>query len=183
MKNALLFTCSPRKNSNSSALAASFLDGLASKGHRAETIDATKVKVHPCVACDRCWSRGRPCVIEDDMVAIHESLRRADLIVFAMPLYFYSWPAQIKPVLDRLYPYTDSAADYRLGGKAAALIVSGADRMESAFLPLRDSFRLSMAVAGATPIGELLATGLSSEGDAERLQLWPERAWEFGASF
>lgn len=45
------------------------------------------------------------CVQNDDVAEILEKMLAADVIVFALPVYFYSMPGQLKTLLIELYLY------------------------------------------------------------------------------
>ena len=104
-KNILILEGSPRSNGNSDMLAEAFATGARAKGYDVSVIKVPGYKVNGCFACGMCWSMGTPCVQSDDMEKIFPEIEQADMIVFASPLYFFSWPTQIKSVIDRLYPY------------------------------------------------------------------------------
>ena len=40
---------------------------------------------------------------DDYETKLKEMFRETDMIVFAMPVYYYNWPAQLKTVVDRFY--------------------------------------------------------------------------------
>jgi multimeric flavodoxin WrbA len=115
------------------------------------------------------------------MAEIYRALDNADVFVFAVPLYFYSWPAQIKPVWDRLLPYymPDSKVDLR--GRRAALLATAGDESASCFDGLRKSFELSCAYCKWEIAGEILACGVYAAGDIASGE-WLARAEALGKS-
>ncbi|MHC1747255.1 MAG: flavodoxin family protein [Cellulosilyticaceae bacterium] len=60
-------------------------------------------------ACKGClYCRSNPtCALKDDMVGIYESLKVAEYVVIASPVYICQVSAQTKLLLDRLYPLTE----------------------------------------------------------------------------
>ncbi len=102
-KNILILSSSPRKGSNSEALAASFAKGAAEAGHTVETVILREKQYSFCKGCMACFQLGR-CAIRDDAVEITAKMHDADILVFATPVYYYSVSGQLKTMLDRANP-------------------------------------------------------------------------------
>lgn len=111
-------------------LAEAFATGARAKGYEVSVIKVPGYKVNGCFACGMCWSMGTPCVQSDDMEKIFPEIEQADMIVFASPLYFFSWPTQLKSVIDRLYPYTVEKSERSLTGKECVLLLAAATDVE-----------------------------------------------------
>ena len=77
-----------------------------------------------CLACQKTLR----CVIRDDADAIAQTMRSAEVIVFATPIYFYEMCGQMKTLLDRTNPLFPS--DYAF--RDIYLLASAADGAESA---------------------------------------------------
>ena len=103
MKRVLIVSASPRKNSNSEALALAFAEGAKSAGHEAELISLRGKTVNFCRGCFVCQETQR-CVIHDDADQICQKALLADVLVFATPIYYYEMSGQLKTLLDRLNP-------------------------------------------------------------------------------
>lgn len=117
MKHVLALLGSPRAGGNSETLAQALLKGAESSGNTTYTIRLNGMALGGCIDCRKCWSNGAPCVIGDGMAEVHNHIRKADVLVFATPLYWYSWSAQIKPVWDRFLPFMHEKAEWDLRGK------------------------------------------------------------------
>lgn len=114
MKNILIFSSSPREKSNSHALCEQFFKGATEAGHNVELIRLKDKKINYCVGCHSCENTG-VCFQKDDMFEIQEKILKADVLVFATPVYFYSMSAQLKTLIDRVTPfYTEVRADIYL---------------------------------------------------------------------
>ena len=115
----LLINGSPRKDGNTEIMADVFLDGVRQNGHTAAKINLCDKDVCPCIACGYCFSHEGVCAQEDDMTAIYAALKKADMIVFASPIYYFGMTAQILAVIDRFY------AVFRVGHhpKSCALLL------------------------------------------------------------
>ncbi len=96
---------SPRKNSNSAAIAARFTETAAGLGAEVETVVLNKLTYRGCQACMACKTSSEKCVLEDDLAGVLESLKKADIIVMALPVYCSDIPGQVKCFLDRTYSY------------------------------------------------------------------------------
>lgn len=100
----LVLNGSPKgEGSNTLKLTNAFLDGA--KWTNAETINAAKANVKPCLGCYACWEKtpGK-CVISDDMTEILNKLMNADIIIWSFPLYYFSVPGALKNIIDRQLP-------------------------------------------------------------------------------
>jgi multimeric flavodoxin WrbA len=64
-----------------------------------------KMNIGPCTSCYSCWGKKSPgvCVQKDDFDEILETYKKADYFLLAFPLYFFSFPATVKNVIDRLF--------------------------------------------------------------------------------
>jgi len=103
---------SPRRKGNSRFLLSLFLEEAAQLGAETHAIYVAGKNVLPCRELIVCEKKGY-CPIDDDMPAeIYPLLREADVIVMAVPVFFYNVPAQIKALIDRCQ--TLWARKYRL---------------------------------------------------------------------
>ena len=95
---------SPRKNGNTNAILAPFTDEWKKAGHEADLFWLYDMDIAGCTACRACqkdWSVFG-CRIRDDMQAVFDSVRSADLILLACPIYSWYCTAPMKAALDRL---------------------------------------------------------------------------------
>ena len=84
MKITILFG-SPNKNGSTSILVDSFFKGATEGGHECEVLDICHMEIHPCIGCVSCGYEG-PCVQQDDVEQIRESLLASDMMILATPL-------------------------------------------------------------------------------------------------
>jgi multimeric flavodoxin WrbA len=127
-KHVLIFLGSPRKESNSSILALEAAKGAQKAGSSVEIINLAKLKLHPCLACESCRERGPgQCIQKDDMKKIYPKLQKAEAIILAHPVYWFSINAQTKLFIDRWYAFGgDDYACFK--GKKIGIILTYADR-------------------------------------------------------
>ena len=109
-KKIVIISTSPRRNSNSEALANAFAKGSAESGNDVESISLRGKDMRFCLGCFTCQKTGK-CVIRDDMNEIVLKMEQADVLVFATPIYYYEMSGQMKTLLDRANPLF--VADYR----------------------------------------------------------------------
>lgn len=122
-KKILILSTSPRKNSNSDALAEEFAKGARKAGHEVEKISLIGKDINFCRGCLACQKTKR-CVIHDDADKIvQEKMQYADVLVFATPIYYYEMCGQMKTLLDRANPLY--SADYAF--RDVYLIATAAD--------------------------------------------------------
>jgi hypothetical protein len=103
---ALAINGSPRgAKGNTEQLLVSLLGGMEEAGSRTETLRASELRVEDCTGCFGCWTAtpGR-CWQQDDMERVLEAIRRAELIVWATPLYHFGMTARLKRILERTLP-------------------------------------------------------------------------------
>lgn len=124
-KKVLVITASPRKDSGTKKLADAFVKGAEKSGNEVFLFDAGHKKMAGCLACNRCWSRGYACVQEDDFLELSLLLEKCDVLLISTPLYWLSFPAQVKGAIDRLYAYGGSGGPRPLAVKESLLFVSG----------------------------------------------------------
>jgi len=99
-KNVLVISTSLRNRSNSEALADAFIQGAQAAGNTVEKVTLKGKALAFCKGCMACQSLGR-CVIDDDANAIAAKMLRADVIVWATPIYYYEMAGQMKTLIDR----------------------------------------------------------------------------------
>ena len=98
----VVLTGSPHKNGTSNTLAREFIRGAEEAGHEVLRFDTAFLKIHPCIGCDHCGMNG-PCAFNDDMPKILDAILDSDMLVFATPIYYFGFSAQIKSAIDRFY--------------------------------------------------------------------------------
>ncbi len=180
MNGTVVLLGSPRRGGNSESLAEAFLKGAGERAGQVTRFRLSEMApVSGCLDCRQCWTQGKPCVLRDPMQEIYDALRKSDLILFVSPLYWYTWSAQIKPVLDRFLPFSSEKPLFDLRGKKAVLLSTAGDSDPKCFEGLRFSFRSSCELLGLDALHELLAHGIYRRGDIEGTD-WLKQAESFG---
>lgn len=126
-RNILIVIGSPRKKGNSALLAMQVEAGAKAAGAQVESFYLQDLKIQPCTACEACRDRiETDCILEDDMKVLLPKIRRADALVIASPIYWFTVSAQTKLFMDRWYAL-GSDEGYALEGKKIAIILTYAD--------------------------------------------------------
>ena len=109
-KKVLIISASLRSGSNSHLLAEAFGKGAKEAGNETEIISLKDKDIKFCRGCFACQKTQR-CVIRDDADLIEQKMEKADVLVFATPIYYYEMSGQMKTMLDRGNPlYTTDYA-------------------------------------------------------------------------
>lgn len=161
-----VITGSPRKNGNTYAMVKAFIDEAKHNGHSVERFDAAFMKIGGCHACQTCYKTGKACSFDDDFNIIAPSILESDAVVFAMPTYWYSIPAQIKGVIDRLYSFV--VGGKQIAGKKCGLIACCEENDVSAMDGIRLPIERSAALLNWEVFGEVLVEGVFEEGDINK---------------
>lgn len=162
-KKIVVITGSPRKNGNSFAMTDAFIQAAEAKGHTVTRFDAAMKKVGGCRACETCFKTGKACSFDDDFNAIAPAILEADAVVFTMPVYWYSIPAQIKGVIDRLFSFVVGGKD--IAGKECGMIVCCEEEDMSVMDGVRIPLERSAALMKWKVVGEVLIPGVLNAGD------------------
>ena len=163
MSKLVVITGSPRKGGNSYAMTDAFIQAAQAKGHTVTRFDAAEMKLGGCHACETCFKTGMACTFDDDFNTVAPAILEADGIVFTMPVYWYSIPAQIKCVIDKLYSLVVGGKD--IAGKSCGLIAC----CEEDDMTVLDGVRIPMERTAALlkwrMVGEVLIPGVLNVGD------------------
>ncbi len=167
-KKIVVITGSPRKNGNSFAMTDAFIKAAEAKGHIITRFDAALKKVGGCRACETCFSTGKACTFDDDFNTIAPAILEADVIVFTMPVYWYSIPAQIKGVIDRIFSMVVGGKD--IAGKECALITCCEEDDMSVMDGVRIPIERMAALNKWKMAGEVLIPGVLNVGDIDKTE-------------
>lgn len=172
---------SPRKGGNSETLAEALAAGAASKGYEVRKRRLAGMKLTGCVDCRGCWGRGEPCMLDDDMGKLYEDIEAASVVALVSPLYYYTWSAQIKPVIDRMQPYNAEGAPRGVKGKRVLLLSASGDEEAEVFDGLLAAYRRTIDFLKWENAGEICAPGIYKMGEMEEKgQRWLEEARALG---
>ena len=127
---------SAKKKGNTATVLGWVRDELEALGHTVEVIYLNSKSINGCLGCAKC--REKPdeiaCVQHDDAIDILEKMISSDVVLYASPIYFWGYSAQIKALIDRSYSlvtnYHKPGHTSLMKDKPVGLLVTGADPYE-----------------------------------------------------
>ena len=122
---------SAKKKGNTATVLGWVEEELKSLGHDVERIYLNNKSIRGCLGCAKC--RENPdeiaCVQNDDAIDIMEQMISSEVILYASPIYFWGFSAQIKALIDRGYSlvtnYHKPGHTSLMEGKRLGLLVTG----------------------------------------------------------
>ncbi len=178
-KNILVLTGSPRKGGNSDRLADAFITGAQQAGHTVIKYATADKQFKGCRACQTCFSRGTACSFADDFNELAPLVEQADMLVLATPIYWFTFPAQLKAALDKFFSFL--IGQKTLNIKDSALLACAGNPREDSFDGLVSSYKLSAGHMGWKDNGIILVPGLMAKDDILKTD-GLKRAEELGKS-
>ena len=162
-KKVLVLTGSPRRGGNSDLMAAAFSEGAREAGHDVTVFETAHKNIKACRACDRCFSTGKACVFDDDDYnSLAAMLAEADVIAFSVPLYWYTFPTQVKAALDRTYAFFFSNTP--LKSRQSVLMACAGEDNYTCFEGLVKTHQLMCDYLGWKNTDPLLVPGIYDAG-------------------
>ncbi len=174
-KKVLIISASPRLAGNSDLLCDQFAKGASEAGHQVEKIRLSERNIQYCLGCGVCNETHR-CIQTDDMAELLEKMIRADVIVLATPVYFYSMNGQLKTFIDRLVPrYTE------ISNKDFYFILSAADTRKKNLARTVEALRgfTEDCLEGAREKAVIYGTGAWLQGEIKSTPAF-EEAYQAG---
>lgn len=147
-KKILIITGSPRKG-NSYSMVESFSRAAQASGVKVTRYDAAQKKND-----------------NEDFKKLDEDMLAADGIVLATPVYWYTFPAKIKAVIDHFYPFFLKGHTFK--GKKCALIACCEEESMETFTGLEFSFDRTIALMEGSIVGKVLIPGVSEAEDIKK---------------
>lgn len=169
-KKVLILSASFRKHGNSDTLCDEFMRGAQEAGHDVEKIYVNDKHINYCRGCGVCNTTHK-CVQKDDMAEILDKMVKADVIVMATPVYFYSMNGQMKTLIDRTVPrYAE------ISHKDFYFIVAAADNSHANMEKTLEGFRgfTEDCLDDAREKGIIYGTGAWNVGDIKGLPVMKE---------
>ena len=162
-KKIVVLTGSPRKNGNSFAMTDAFIKQAEQNGHAVTRFDCASMTFSGCHGCETCYKTGKPCSFDDDFNKMAPALLEADAIVFTTPIYWYSFPSQIKAAIDKMFSFVVGGKD--ISGKECALIACCEENDMSVLDGVRIPYERIAALNKWKSMGEVLIPGVLNVGD------------------
>jgi len=170
----------PRQKGNTATVLSWVEEALQTRGHRVQRINVIDKKVAGCLGCSNCQQvADEPgCVQRDDALFIFEQMVASDLILYSCPLYCWSFPGQLKVLLDRHFclvtGYDVGEPESLIQEHRTALLVTCAGPLENNADLIVEMFHRFAAYLLARPVGELIVpfcTSPEALGEESRAQV------------
>jgi hypothetical protein len=179
---------SPRRNGNTDTLLAQAIAGARSEDAEVDHVVLSRLKVAPCIACNRCFDTGR-CAVADDFQELCEKTLDADGIMLASPIFFMHLTAQTKAFVDRfqcVWARRDVLHE-RLplppgGGRREVLFLSTAGWSRTRFDCALLTVRAFAATIDAKLVSKLCVNSIDDRGEVQQQPGLLEQAYELGAA-
>jgi len=165
MSEILMLNGASRKDGNTARLARAFAEGAKEAGHEVREFYLQTMRIGGCLGCNAC-KRAKdadlPCVQQDDMEVIYPVFRRAEVVVFVSPVYFWTVSGPLKTATDRLYAALSSLGYGGFERKSVLLMTAGGSDYSQA-IHWYETFERNL---GWTNLGEILGAGKTAEAKA-----------------
>lgn len=172
----VVLASSPHRDGTSAHLADKFCEGAAAAGHEIFRFNPAFEDIHPCLGCNQCGMAG-PCVQKDALEnTLMPKLLESDLIVLVTPIYYYTFSAQLKTVIDRFYSRTGA-----LHNKKAMLMATAYNSADYTMESLYEYYQTLCRYMEWENVGAVLAKGCGSRSLIERSE-FPGQAYTLGQS-
>lgn len=162
-KRILVITGSPRKNGNSDILAEAFIEGALQAGHTVDRFDGGRKNIRGCIACDKCFTKGTACAVKDDFNEVAPLIAQADTVVFSSPLYYFSFTAQIKAVIDKLYSFNSSPEPLKI--EESVLLACGETTDLTDFEGMTKTYEKTIGYLNWKDRGQILVPGVFTKAE------------------
>lgn len=162
---------SARKKGNTATVLGWVEKELETLGHTVERIYLNNKTIGGCLGCAKCkeTSDEIACVQKDDAIAIMERMIASDGVLYASPVYFWGFTAQIKSLIDRSFSlvtnYHQPGHTSLMKGKRLGLLATGGGVYEQNAEGLFTAFDRIAEFLLASKSGELYVGGCSTPAD------------------
>lgn len=190
MKKILVVLGGGRVNGNTIKLVDAFVRGASEVGHEVEKISLNKIEVKGCIGCNAC-RYGKPCIQKDGFNDLVPKIKSSDLIVFALPLLFWTISSKLKAFIERFYCLGQKDENPPYGRyekypiKDAALLMTSADNLFWTYEQAVSYYQFAIInYIGFNDKGMVLAGGCGDTNGVPQIDKTNHlvKAYEFGKS-
>jgi len=176
MKKVLIISTSLRPDANSEILAKKVENGAKDAGHEVEFVSLKGKEINFCKGCMACQKLGK-CVINDDANEITAKMKKADVIVWATPVYYYEMSGQMKTLIDRANALFATGKNF----SETYVITTSADSSEGVAKTVLNGINGWIACFNNLKLsGYLEAAGLDNPNDVQQRKDLLEKAYNMG---
>ena len=98
---------SPRRKGTSSRIAESFTAEMEKQGAEVDHFYLNGMSYKGCQGCEKCHTKQDSCILKDDLSAVLDTMRTADVAVFSSPVYYSDISGQFKMFFDRTWSHVE----------------------------------------------------------------------------
>lgn len=104
--NIVVLFGSPKKSGNTKKLLDKYLKTINQDENNIDIIYASDLNISGCRNCDVCKDKVF-CPIDDwdKVYDVYQRIQACDMLIVASPIFFFSFPSQLKALFDRLQPF------------------------------------------------------------------------------
>ena len=156
---------SPRTDKNSATIANRFTATAAQFGAEVSTFELNRLDYRGCQGCYACKKTLDHCVLQDDLTAILDAVRGADLLLLASPVYYGDVTAQLKGFIDRTFcylkpDYPTNPEPSRLAPKQLVFVIAQGHPDEKLFADIFPRYEMFLKWMGFADCRLLRACGI-----------------------
>lgn len=146
----ILVSGSPRPHGNTQYVLEACAEEIRSKGLEAEVLSLARKEIRACIACNKCKTGDRECILEDDSKPMFEKIATADGLIIGAPVYYGTARGDVMNFVQRLAVYSAQHGRF-LDGMVGGPIAVGRRGGHTATLQemLMYSYITGMIVPGA----------------------------------
>jgi len=157
MTSILCVSGSPREGGNTDTMISEFHRGAIETGGKSTLIKLREVIFSGCDGCEGC-NETHKCHLNDDMQGIYSLLEKADVWVFASPVYWWNISGLLKNFIDRFEVYWGDEEFKRLCFEKKAVILTCGGQTENKNREAEQYLELFFSKMHLTVIGKIRAS-------------------------
>jgi len=144
---------------------------LQAAGHTVERVYLHNKSINGCMGCAKCREHADriACIQKDDAPEIMEKMMASDVVLYASPLYFWGFTAQIKALIDRGFAlvtnYHQPNQTSLMKGKRVGLLATGGGSFENNAEAMFTAFDRIVGFLMAEKAGELYVGNCKTPAD------------------
>lgn len=146
------------KYPSTAMIAEAFIRMAEAQGHVIRVFDTGSLHFDGCRGCETCFRNGNPCSFNDDFNIVAPALEKCDIIVYILPVFFYSVPADIKALMDKFFSYYITGRSF--SGKKSAIIATSDDTGSKWSDPVKFMYKKSLSTLRVKNGGEIYLSGI-----------------------
>jgi multimeric flavodoxin WrbA len=164
---------SPRVNGNSAAIARRLCSAAENHGAQITTYVLNELNFRGCQGCLLCKSKLDRCALQDDLTVVLDTIRDADVVALASPVYYWDISSQMKAFVDRTFSYfvpdfiTNPVKSRLPAGKTLVFILAQNNPDRSSFPDIFPKYDYFFKAYGFAESHLIRAYGVHEAGEVE----------------